>query len=191
MNMDMLPIALFDVICEYAYNCPCEKDMFLDIEYQWMVQKNIPALFFTPCVPTLPLFQRERYISLYVARRNHSHYVELFTYNPFRKGNPYFPTNAIHQHAKMWSSVPLDMCSLLRNNVVRKARKYKGSLAKNLRQFLNTNQCWLESWNQALLTIFSHDFWYDVHSYTPYSPLEDQLIKDWVADLRGARFGSV
>ena len=85
----------------------------------------------------------------------------------------------------------MDMCSLLRNNVVRKARKYKGSLAKNLRQFLNTNQCWLESWNQALLTIFSHDFWYDVNSYTPYCPLEDQLIKDWVADLRGARFGSV
>ena len=163
--------------------------MFEDIEYQYTVQKNIPMLFFTQSIPTLPLFCREWYKSASIAFRAQRLYVELFTLNPLRKGNPYFPTSAIHKQARVISGIPLDACRLLKNEVVRKERKYKGSLFKNVMCFVNQSHCWLENWNTALSTFFKHDFWYVAESYEPRDNLERGLIQQWVSCLETAGFG--
>ena len=189
MTTVMLPIVLWDIICEFAYNVMCKKDMLEDVEYQLTVQKNIPMLFFTQSIPTKPLFCKEWYRTASIAFRAHRLYVELFTLNPLRKGNPYFPTSAIHRQARVISEIPLDAWRLLKNEVVRKNRKYKGSLFKNVMHFVNTSQCWLQNWNTALSTIFLHDFWYDVHSYEARDHLERGLILRWVESLEAACFG--
>ena len=106
-----------------------------------------------------------------------------------RKGNPYFPTSAIHKQARVISGIPLDACRLLKNEVVRKERKYKGSLFKNVMCFVNQSHCWLENWNTALSTFFKHDFWYVAESYEPRDHLERGLIQQWVSCLETAGFG--
>ena len=189
MTNVLIPVELWDIICEYAYNVMCKKDMFEDVIYQCTVQKNIPGLFFTQSIPTKPLFCKEWYRTASIAYRAHRLYVELFTLNPLRRGNPYFPTSAIHRQARVISEVPLDACRLLKNNVVRKSRRYKGSLFKNVMHFVNTNHCWLENWNNALSSIFQHEFWYDVSNYDTSDHLERGFIRQWVDSLETACFG--
>lgn len=180
-----LPRDISNLICVFAYGVMCKRDILDDVTHQASVQKNIPCIFLTQSLPTEPLFPLEWLIStnhhMYVCPK----YVELFTPNPFRAGNAYFPSLSIHPQGQLWSTVPLTMCGLLRNEVVRKNRRYKGSLHKNVGLFLKQS---LYGWNIALETIFHHKFWYDAASYEPMNPLQARLIRRWVAELEEAAF---
>ncbi len=188
MSFVDLPLVLTDIICEFAYNTVCKRDMFFDLSWQESVQKNIPMLFFTPGVPTLPMFTGMCSSGHFGSGRFHGSYYELFTPNPLKKGNPYYPTEAIHRDARVFSGIPAQCCFMLRNDVVRRARKYRGSLQKKVRAFIRQGLPGIRNWNQALGITFANPFWYRKESYRVENHVERELIRTWVRQLKVAAF---
>ena len=206
MSIHDLPIALTDMICQFAYNTPCKKDIFDDLTYQETAQKNIPMLFFTQSLPCEPLFRgpscrtisprdcrlvdpRPESDNWYRSTDIFRHaYVDLYTPNPFRLGNPYYPTWAIHPRCQFFSMIPLQMCHLLRSTAVRAAKKYQGSLCKRVRSFVKQGALGLHNWNYFLETVMQHEFWYSVECYHAFTSLEEGLIRKWVSELPHASF---
>ena len=183
-----MPRVITDIICTFAYNVRCKKDMLDDLNWQADVQKNIPMLFFATSVPTNPIFE---YDCGRIAGRISGcggMYSELYTPNPFRKGNPYYPTTAINRYARIFSQMANTCTFLLRNDVVRKARMYKHPLEKKVSCYLRQGIAGIRNWNHALSTIFSHPFWLKLSSYEPRSRVEAHLILLWVSSLRQAAF---
>ena len=182
------PRVITDMICEFAYNVPCKKNMFLDLDWQLDVQKNIPMFFFTMSVPTTPCFPHDSPLIGGRITEGGGYYQELYTPNPFRKGNPYYPTTAINHYARIFSQIANTCTALLRNDVVRKHRMYKSPIERKVACYLRLGIAGVERWNHALTTIFNHPFWYYEKSYDPTTPMEAHLIRLWVRELRKGAF---
>lgn len=205
MSINDLPIALTDMICWFAYNTPCKKDIFVDLTFQETAQKNIPMLFFTQSVPAFPMFpgpgrrygvrdriagdNRPEADTWYKSTDLFRHaYVDLYTENPFRRGNAYYPSWAIHPRCQFFSLIPLQMCHLLHKSAVRAEKKYQGSLCKRVRSFVKQGPLGLHNWNYFLESVLQYKFWYTESCYKAFTGLEKSLIRTWVSDLRYAAF---
>ena len=202
MNIVQLPVCISDLICAFAYNCRCKTDIFSDIIWVENVQKNIPPVFLKPFLPTRPIFQpwwRGSHFTICQFLAEREMYNDMYTPNPFRMGNPYFPTRALLFEGGFFSHIPILMANNLRNSVVRANKKYKGSLLNRMRNF---TACYssvgrhprsffgnLKSdWNESLATEFSYEFWYDPNSYTSTNEIEKRIIPLWIRGLKSATF---
>ena len=202
MNTVRLPLCISDLICAFAFNTRCKTDIFRDIRWVECVQKSIPSVFLKPYLPASPFFRpwwhesRKPICTFLIERET---YADLFTPNPFVKGNPYYPTRALLLEGGFFSNTPFIMCKALRNSVVRKHRKYKGALLNRMRNF---TACYssvgvhprhmannLESdWNESLAGEFSYPFWFDPLSYNPSNETEARIIPSWIRALNSATF---
>ncbi len=193
MTTVQIPLAIFDVICQFAYNTRCEKDLFCDVEFVADVQKSIPPVFFKHTLPARPFFEPfgasyEENFSFMSSRRRTAErrtYLELFTPNPYVRGNAYYPTKALDTNYGIWSHVPKLMVSLLKNPWVRSHKKYKGSLMKNVGCQL---QAPISRWNYILMTHFSHGLWLDEKAYHSSNSYQKRLIPVWISALQSASF---
>lgn len=185
MNLPEMPIDVFDMICVFAYGAMCKKDMFLDIQWVDSVQKSIPALFLKPSVPTRPFFANYRWGNWEIEQTLRNLYVDLYQPNPYIRGNPYFPTGSLQIEFGVFSQIPYFAAGCLKNSVVRRVKKYKGSLVKRVRKSLVLR---IEDWNKILGECFGDPFWADVNSYEPSDYVMANAIPRFVQGLRTASF---
>ena len=186
MNLPEMPIVVFDMICVFAYGAMCKKDMFLDVAWVDSVQKSIPPMFLKPSVPTRPFFTNYQWGTWQIEQSLRDLYVDLYKPNPYRRGNPYFPTASLQLEFGVFSKIPFHTAVCLKNGVVRGAKKYKGSLVKRVRKLCAHGKIW--DWNMILQECFSESFWFDLESFEPRDYVMASVIPRFVQQLRTASF---
>ena len=185
MNTSQIPIDIFDTICDFAYGVLCKKDMFLDLDWVDRVQKSIPGIFFKPTIPAKPIFgpfnpRRSEHL-MYLRNK----FRELFTPNPYVRGNPYYPTEALETQFGVFSATPYFIALSLSNKHVRQHKKYKGSIVKNVDYFTRLS---IKHWNSYLASVFTHPLWLDPNSYEPRDHVTRNIIPRWIEAMHSATF---
>ena len=186
MNTHEIPIVIFDMICVFAYGALCKKDMFLDVAWVDSVQKSIPPIFLKATVPTRPYFTNYQWGDWQMEETLRGLYVDLYRQNPYRRGNPYFPTASLQIEFGIFSQIPFYTAICLKNSVVRRAKKYKGSLVKRIKKLCQHGKLW--DWNTMLSECFLHPMWGDPSSFEPKDYVMKSIIPCFVQQLRTASF---
>jgi len=175
LSFDDLPFALQQLIWKFAYFGVIQRRPMLDVLVCCETRRCIPPIFLKDRLPwhTMP---------------THSWY-DISPLNPFKRGNPYVPTNNLNLLAPAFSNVfRYAMIHMLPQQGCRSLGTYHGHLVTKVRRYCNRP---IYGWNQLALDLLG--FYPGLERediYNPTTPWEKHIIHRFTSAIPQVRLVS-
>ena len=145
-NRDDLPREIWALVWEFAWGLNMKKHPFDDLERVYDIQCSIPPIFFKDRVEPLT-WVKEAWDEYFKNLRTEMY--QLFTPNPFKKGNAYLPFALVHED--VWSRIPSFVLETLKPSGVHELVTYRGCLWRRLQRHYARP---VLQWNKSLEEFF-------------------------------------
>ena len=165
-----LPRDLLNIIWIYAYNINTEKHPLDDVSRVLDIQRAVPPIFLKMYVPTTPIFPTN--LGFFTETQKAA-YVSLYTENPYRAGNPYFPSNALCENTCPWSYVPIYMVNTMSRKALKTLHTYPAILLRRTHKLFHND---IDVWNESYQRLWSNVVFLDPKNFVPNNWLDRELI---------------
>lgn len=165
-----IPRDLQELIVKFAYGARISKPLQEDLEMVIEHQQAIPEHFLED------RFKPHRYQPF-----------PLWPMNPFKKGNPYFPTDCLDRFYSPWTPfVCFAICHISKDGA-RNMRSYQGHIRNQCRQFMKSS---VPMWNHFCLSLFSREGLLLSENYELEDPYLADFLDLFIQQVLGAKFVS-
>ena len=168
MSFSKLPHDLEKLIVLFAYGVCPKKHLLKDVRICAEHQRCIP-----------PQFLEDRF------RTRRTSPMSISPLNPFKRGNPYFPTEGLDRLWAPWSDLIPFAIGRLSFKGCREMQTYKGHMVRRLKNFMVSP---IETWNFYCGSFFSRPGLDNVENYSPIPEGYVDFIEIFVQLLQESKF---
>ena len=185
-----IPVELLCLIFELAYGYKFITDPLRDVDVQINIRESIPPCFLMSNLPPNGWVVCEKHDwekpGVFSCTTCVRKFECVLIPSPFKRGNPYYPVDALDPTFPKWSPSVGAFLGLLSSNACQQNHTYKKCVLR--KAFKMTNDSILR-WNVYYETLFSKDFLLDSSNYfTEAYPWASDFISTVIEQLKGAQF---
>ena len=197
MTPKNMPHDLLCLIWDFTYNVPGDTSPLKDLETQFEIQRSIPPCFLMSQLPKpeWKTCEDPNYLcGPCMCNRNITHLCEdclhkmdsILIPSPFKRGNPYYPSNGIDKKFQKFSPAIESFMECLSHSACRKHHLYKGCALRRVRKMIKAS---VLEWNHYYGSLFAKDFLTNpANFFLEAYPWSRELVTEFCRQLRQARF---